>query len=159
MNWTDCPIIEQIPGKMSGAPVLRGTRLRPQDITGNAEMGAAWISEAFGISAEDVQTVLAFHAEHFEELPLEYISPERITALGIEDIDWSDCPMIERSPDRLAGEPAIRGTPVRTVDLLVNRDEGEDGLARMYDLPRDTIRSVLNYYDQHHRQGQFAPSI
>ncbi len=54
MNWTDCPIIEQIPGKMSGAPVVRGTRMRPQDIVGNAEMGAAWIADAHGMRVEDV---------------------------------------------------------------------------------------------------------
>jgi uncharacterized protein (DUF433 family) len=39
-NWADCPIIEQVPGKMSGAPVLRHSRMRPQGIISNREMGA-----------------------------------------------------------------------------------------------------------------------
>jgi uncharacterized protein (DUF433 family) len=34
------PIIEQVPGKMSGAPVLRHSRMRPQGIISNREMGA-----------------------------------------------------------------------------------------------------------------------
>ncbi len=151
MNWTDCPIIEQIPGKLSGAPVVRGTRLRPQDIVGNAEMGVAWIVDAFGITAEDVRTVLNFHAAHYNELPLEYISPERLTALGIENIDWSHCTAVELSPDRFEGAPAIRGTPVRAVDLLVSRAEGSDNLADAYALPASTVSSVLGYYDQHKR--------
>jgi uncharacterized protein (DUF433 family) len=157
MNWTDCPIIEQIPGKMSGAPVVRGTRMRPQDIVGNAEMGAAWIADAHGMRVEDVRAVLDFWTDHYDELPLEYISPERIAALGIEDIDWSDCPLVERSPDRLGGDPAIRGTPVRTIDLLVNRAEGDAGLAHVYDLPEETIRLVLRYYDQNKRH--LAPAV
>ena len=157
MNWTDCPVIEQIPGKMSGAPVLRRTRIRPEDIVGNAEMGVAWVAEAFGIPEEDVRTVLAFHAAHYNELPLEYISPERIAFLGIEDINWSGCPVIEQSPDRLGGAPAIRGTPVRALDLLVSRAEGYNDLSDAYALPASTVRSVLGYYDKHKRH--LAPAL
>ena len=155
MDWIDCPIIEQIPDRMSGAPVVRGTRMRPQDIISNVEMGAEWIADAHLMPIEDIRTVLDFWAEHYDELPLEFFSPERISALGIADIDWSDCPLVERSPDRLGGAAAIRGTPVRTLDLLVTRAErGEDfdDLSRVYDLPRETVQSVLHYYDQHKRQ-------
>lgn len=159
MDWTDCPIIEVVPGKMSGAPVVRGTRMRPQDIVGNAEMGAEWIAEAHGMDIADVRTVLDFWAEHYDDLPLEYIHPKEIAALGVNEIDWSGCPVIEQRPERLGGAPAIRGTPVRAVDLLAYRAEGEDDLARVYDLPRETVRSVLRYYDQHHRQQQLAPPV
>ena len=158
MNWTDCPIIEQIPGKMSGAPVVRGTRLRAEDITANAEMGVTWIADAFGVPAEMVRTVLDFWHQHADELEMEYLSPEWIRAHGA-DIDWSDCPDVTRSPAMLAGTPTIHGTNVRPVDLIANRDQGEDWLTASYELPRDTIRSVLRYYDQHHRQGQLAPAL
>jgi uncharacterized protein (DUF433 family) len=77
MTWTDCPIIEQIAGRMSGAPVLRYTRMRPQDIISNAEMGAEWIADAHGLPLADVQQVLEFYDAHYDELPAEYISPER----------------------------------------------------------------------------------
>ena len=158
MNWTDCPIIEQIPGKMSGAPVLRGTRLRPQDITGNAEMGVAWIVDAFGVSEADVRTVLDFWAAHWDQLPMEHFSPEWIEAHGA-DIDWSGCRDVSRSPAMLSGEPTIHGTNVRPVDLIGNREQGEDWLAASYELPVETVRSVLGYYDRHHRQRQLAPAV
>ena len=160
MDWTDCPLIEQIPDRMSGAPVVRGTRMRPQDIVSNVEMGAEWIADAHRMPIEDIRTVLDFWAEHYDELPLEYIAPERISALGIEDIDWSDCSSVERSPGRLGGAAVVRGTPVRTLDLLVSRAErGEDcdDLSRVYDLSRETVQSVLHYYDQHKRQ--LAPTV
>ena len=161
MDWTDCPIIEVVPGKVSGAPVVRGTRMRPQDIVGNAEMGAEWIADAHGMAIEDVRTVLDFWAQYYDDLPLEHIAPERIAALGVKDIDWSACPPVEQSPERLGATPAIRGTPVRVVDLLVYRAEGEseDDLARVYGLPRKTVRSVLRYYDQHQMRGQLAPAV
>jgi uncharacterized protein (DUF433 family) len=46
MDWLECPLIEQLQGKMSGAPVLRHTRMRSQDIISNEEMGAEWIAKA-----------------------------------------------------------------------------------------------------------------
>jgi uncharacterized protein (DUF433 family) len=157
MDWTDCPIIEQVPGKMSGAPVLRHSRMRPQDILANAELGAEWIAEAHSLLVDDVQQVLAFYAAHSDELPLEYIPPEEIAKLGVNEIDWTGCSLIERKPERLSGAPVIRHTPVRAVDLLANREAGVDALASSYGLPSETVWSVLRYYDEHTRH--FAPAV
>jgi uncharacterized protein (DUF433 family) len=35
--WDDCPLIERVPGKVSGAPVLKGTRLPADALVGNVE--------------------------------------------------------------------------------------------------------------------------
>lgn len=35
LDWTDCPLVEIIPGKVSGAPLLKNTRLPVSAITGN----------------------------------------------------------------------------------------------------------------------------
>ena len=35
IDWSDCPLVEVIPGKVSGAPLLRNTRLPVEAITGN----------------------------------------------------------------------------------------------------------------------------
>lgn len=155
MDWTDCPVIEAVPGRMSGAPVLRGSRVRPQDILANAGRGAGWIADAYGLPLDDVRAVLLFHARHEGELPLEHIPPEQAAALGVDGIDWSGCPLVERTPARLGGAAVIRHTPVRAVDLLANRAEGESGLARRYGLPVGTVRAVLRFYDQHR---QLAPA-
>jgi len=32
IDWTECDLIEIVPGKMSGAPVPRGTRVRAEDL-------------------------------------------------------------------------------------------------------------------------------
>ena len=35
VDWSDCPLVETIPGKVSAAPLLKGTRLPVDAITGN----------------------------------------------------------------------------------------------------------------------------
>ena len=56
---------------------------------------------------------------------------------------------METVPGRVSGAPVIRGSRVRPGDLVVNLAEGEAWLAENYDLPVETVREVLNYYDRH----------
>lgn len=35
VDWSGCPLVEVIPGKVSGAPLLKDTRLPVEAITGN----------------------------------------------------------------------------------------------------------------------------
>ncbi|MFN0103524.1 MAG: DUF433 domain-containing protein [Bryobacteraceae bacterium] len=35
VDWSQCPLVEVIPGTVSGAPLLRNTRLPVEAITGN----------------------------------------------------------------------------------------------------------------------------
>ncbi len=35
VDWSDCSLVEVIPGKVSGAPLLKNTRLPVDAITGN----------------------------------------------------------------------------------------------------------------------------
>jgi uncharacterized protein (DUF433 family) len=35
LDWSDCPLVEVIPGKVSGVPLLKNTRLPVEAITGN----------------------------------------------------------------------------------------------------------------------------
>ena len=39
MDWSQCPAVESIPGKVSGAWVLKGTRMPVQTIFENLEAG------------------------------------------------------------------------------------------------------------------------
>jgi uncharacterized protein (DUF433 family) len=64
-------------------------------------------------------------------------------------MDWKECAAVETVPGRVSGAPVIKGSRVRPGDLVVNRAEGEAWLAENYDLPVETVREVLNYYDRH----------
>jgi uncharacterized protein (DUF433 family) len=40
IDWTGCELVEQIPGKVSGRPVVRGTRILADTIVQDAELGS-----------------------------------------------------------------------------------------------------------------------
>jgi uncharacterized protein (DUF433 family) len=39
IDWTSCELIEQIPGKVSGRPIVRGTRILPDGVVNSYDMG------------------------------------------------------------------------------------------------------------------------
>jgi len=39
IDWTQCELIECVPGKVSGRPVVCGTRIMPEAIVGSYDLG------------------------------------------------------------------------------------------------------------------------
>lgn len=39
IDWTQCELIECVPGKVSGRPAVRGTRIMPEAIVGSYDLG------------------------------------------------------------------------------------------------------------------------
>ena len=39
IDWTACELIERVPGKVSGRPIVRGTRIMPDGIVNSYDMG------------------------------------------------------------------------------------------------------------------------
>ena len=63
LDWSQCPEVESVPGKVSGAWVLRGTRMPVATIFENLEAGANIddIMEWFdGLKREQVVAVIDF---------------------------------------------------------------------------------------------------
>ncbi len=72
LDWSECPDVESIPGKLSGAWVLKGTRMPVSAIFENLEAGANIddIMEWFdGLRREQVQTVIEFAARSLDRTP------------------------------------------------------------------------------------------
>ena len=69
LDWSQCPAVESIPGKVSGAWVFRGTRLPVSTIFENLEAGAsiAEIAEWFDVTAEQITAVLDFVAQSLHD--------------------------------------------------------------------------------------------
>jgi len=64
-------------------------------------------------------------------------------------IDLEECAAVETVPGKMSGQTVICGTRVRPEDLLTNRDQGVEWLARGHGIPADTIREVFAFYDAH----------
>ena len=60
MDWLDCPAVEVIPGKASGVPIVKHSRVRPDDLVANRAEGDAWLSYAHDLPVETIRTVLSF---------------------------------------------------------------------------------------------------
>ncbi len=72
LDWSQCPAVESIPGKVSGAWVLRGTRMPVSVIFENLKAGASIeeIMEWFeGLDREQVEAVIEFAARSLDVTP------------------------------------------------------------------------------------------
>jgi uncharacterized protein (DUF433 family) len=64
LDWSQCPAVESIPGKVSGAWVFKGTRLPVATIIENLEdLSVDEVIEQFDVTREQVTAVLEFVAE------------------------------------------------------------------------------------------------
>ena len=75
VDWSECSLVEVIPGKVSGAPLLKNTRLPVEAITGNYD---AFRDEGLSpdeaiaetldcypeVSTDAIKTLLQYRAEH-----------------------------------------------------------------------------------------------
>lgn len=70
IDWTKCALIETVPGKRGGKPVIKGTRLTPEDLLTNREQGVDWLVENYGgITPETVWAVFDFYDRHKARVP------------------------------------------------------------------------------------------
>ena len=69
LDWSKCPAVESVPGKLSGAWVFRGTRVPVSAVFENLEDGLTIneIVQMFdGLSKQLVVTVLEFAAQSLD---------------------------------------------------------------------------------------------
>ena len=71
IDWSQCPAVESVPGKLSGAWVLKGTRMPVSLIFENLEAGMSVneITEVFDVTEEEVKAVVHFAAQSLEKVP------------------------------------------------------------------------------------------
>ena len=68
LDWSRCPAVESVPGKVSGAWVFKNTRMPVSVVFENLEAGASIddIVEWFSVTPEQVKEVLDFAARSLE---------------------------------------------------------------------------------------------
>lgn len=61
-DWNGCSLVEVVPGKVSGVPLLKGTRVQADTIVENYRSGSpvSEISDNFAVSEPVIQQLLAF---------------------------------------------------------------------------------------------------
>jgi len=67
LDWSQCPAVESVPGKRSGAWVFRGTRTPVSVVFENLQdMTVDQLVDEFGVTREQVHAVLEFAAKSAE---------------------------------------------------------------------------------------------
>lgn len=67
-DWSRCPAVESVPGRLSGAWVFVGTRMPVSAVFENLEAGVTVdeIIEQFDVTREQINAVLEFAARSLE---------------------------------------------------------------------------------------------
>jgi uncharacterized protein (DUF433 family) len=72
MDWSGCELVEVIPGKRSGDPLIKGTRIPADAIVSNFEAGSSLeeIAENYpSASMETIKALIAFaHSRRMREV-------------------------------------------------------------------------------------------
>ena len=67
LDWSQCPAVESIPDRVSGAWVFRNTRLPVSTVIENLEdLSIAEVMEQFDVTREQINAVLDFIARSLE---------------------------------------------------------------------------------------------
>ena len=71
LDWSQCPAVESVPGKVSGAWVFKGTRMPVQTVFANIEAGMSVqeITQVFDVKQDEVLAALRFVTESLEKEP------------------------------------------------------------------------------------------
>jgi uncharacterized protein (DUF433 family) len=63
IDWLACELIEQVPGKVSGRPIVRGTRILPDAIVNSYDAGETFeeIHEDYpGLTTSQIRRLIEF---------------------------------------------------------------------------------------------------
>jgi len=72
LDWSQCPAVESVPGRVSGAWVFRDTRMPVATVFENLEAGSSIeeIIEQFDVTREQITAVLEFAARSLDAAPV-----------------------------------------------------------------------------------------
>ena len=65
--WLECPEVEAVPGRCGGRPTIKGTRIEPDGIVGDFELGSSIeeIHENFPtVPIDRIKKLIAFAHDH-----------------------------------------------------------------------------------------------
>jgi len=141
MDWSGCELVEVIEGKVSGKPIVVGTRIPADVIVSNFEAGSPIeeIAKNYpGVPMNVIKSLLSYAGERkgWDTQTL---------------VDWSDCKLVERVPGRCSGAPTIVGTrifPDTIAEYYWSGASVEEILDDYPTLSKETVLRLIGYVRQ-----------
>jgi len=71
MDWTECEIVEVIPGKVGGLPLIKGTRMPVEQVIGSLDIGETVDEIAYNhdLDPADVLRLQSYWRSHQPAVP------------------------------------------------------------------------------------------
>ena len=68
-----------------------------------------------------------------------------------ENIDWSECALVETKPDVQSGSPVLRGTRMPVRAIVDNFDYGLTiaEISEQFEVSQESIRAIVTYAQSH----------
>jgi uncharacterized protein (DUF433 family) len=68
-----------------------------------------------------------------------------------ENVDWSDCPLVEVKPTVQSGAPVLRGTRLPVSAIVDNFDYGVSSaeIAEQFEVAQHSVEAILAYARSH----------
>lgn len=68
-----------------------------------------------------------------------------------EQIDWSECPLVEIKPGVQSGAPVLRGTRMPANAIVDNFDYGVSvaEIAEQFEIPAERVEAIVAYAQSH----------
>ncbi len=69
----------------------------------------------------------------------------------VEQVDWSQCPLVEAKPKVLGGAPVLRGTRMPVSAIVVNSAYGLSvaEIVEQFQIPEAQVQAILTYAKSH----------
>ena len=73
----------------------------------------------------------------------------------MQDLDWSQCPLIEIDPQIQSGAPVLRGTRLPVSAIIGNFEYGANvpDISQWFDAPEDQVQAIFFYFESHQIAG------
>ena len=70
----------------------------------------------------------------------------------MEQLDWSNCPLVEIDPSRVSGRPVLKGTRMPVEDVIANYEYGVSisEISTQFQIPATIIKELLSYVERRH---------
>jgi uncharacterized protein (DUF433 family) len=68
----------------------------------------------------------------------------------MDQIDWSNCPLVEIDPLRVSGRAVVKGTRMPVEDVIANYEYGVSisDISNQFQIPAEIIKELLRYVEK-----------
>jgi uncharacterized protein (DUF433 family) len=83
LDWSQCPVVESVPGRRSGAWIFKDTRMPVATVFENLEVGSSIeeIIEQYDVTRERIQAMLEFAARSLGEIAIQVFIAKEFRAV------------------------------------------------------------------------------